>query len=47
VRIVRRNAPRPLEIDMVPMMKKGDTRNDIEILPEDKIFVDEKFFNFF
>jgi protein involved in polysaccharide export with SLBB domain len=47
VRIVRRSAPRPIEIDMVPILKKGDTRNDIEILPEDKIFVDEKFFNFF
>jgi protein involved in polysaccharide export with SLBB domain len=47
VRIVRKNAPRPIEIDMGPMMKKGDTRNDIEILPEDTIFVDEKFFNFF
>lgn len=47
VRIVRKSASRPIEIDLVPILKKGDTRNDIEILPEDKIFVDEKFFNFF
>ena len=35
-----------LVLDMVEVMEKGQSRKDVEVVPEDLIFVDEKFFNF-
>jgi protein involved in polysaccharide export with SLBB domain len=32
--------------DMVEVMEKGQTRKDMELSPDDRIVVDEKFFNF-
>jgi polysaccharide biosynthesis/export protein len=32
--------------DMISVMERGQSRGDMEVLPEDTIFVDEKFFNF-
>jgi protein involved in polysaccharide export with SLBB domain len=50
VRLMRKNSAKSeMEIyvaDMIEVMEKGKTRNDIEIMPDDRIFVDEKFFNF-
>lgn len=50
VRLIRKNSSTgSTEIyiaDMVSVMEKGQTRGDIELMPDDKIFVDEKFFNF-
>ncbi len=33
-------------VDMAAVMDKGQSRGDLEVMPEDQIFVDEKFFNF-
>ncbi len=33
-------------IDVNAILEKGDAGKDVELLPEDSIFVDEKFFNF-
>lgn len=50
VRVHRRNNKTNqidmFEIDMVAVIQKGQVRNDIEIIAEDKILVSEKFFNF-
>lgn len=50
VRLMRKNpstgATEIFISDMVSVMEKGQAHGDVEVLPEDKIFVDEKFFNF-
>jgi len=33
-------------LNMIDVMEKGQTAKDMEVLPEDTIFVEEKFFNF-
>lgn len=35
-----------IELDLVEVMDKGNTKKDIEIQPEDRLDVPEKFFNF-
>jgi protein involved in polysaccharide export with SLBB domain len=50
VRLLRRNPATGQmeirEIDVRAIIEKGQARDDLEILPDDKIIVKEKFFNF-
>ncbi len=50
VRLMRKNSSSGgteiFYVDLIAVMEKGQTRGDLEVLPEDTIVVDEKFFNF-
>lgn len=50
VRLLRKETARTeaqtFILDLVEIMEKGRTSGDMELLPEDIIYVDEKFFNF-
>lgn len=50
VRLIRKNSAKQetemFNLDMIEVMEKGKVRSDLEVEPDDQIFVDEKFFNF-